>query len=38
VFFLGILSIQGKSGAIDQLTLDDQLVDHYRLTCWPPVL
>jgi len=35
VFSLGILSIQGKLGAIDQLTLGNRPVDHNRLVGHP---
>ena len=35
VFFRGILSIHGKSGGIDQLTLDNRPVDRDRLTGHP---
>jgi len=31
VFLIGILSVQCKSGAIDQLTLDDRPVDRDQL-------
>jgi len=35
MFFLGILSIQCKSGAIDQVTLSDQSVDAIDLLVTP---